>query len=80
LRLHDNPEEAFASLKAGIWQRLGVRFVSTENEIDKIFFSDRNLFILVRPDRYIYGVFREERADAFATAFQEHLLTSHQAS
>jgi 3-(3-hydroxy-phenyl)propionate hydroxylase len=75
LRRHDNPEEAFASLKAGIWQRLGVRFVSTENEIDKIF-GDRDLFILVRPDRYIYGVFREENADAFATTLQEHLLTS----
>jgi 2-polyprenyl-6-methoxyphenol hydroxylase-like FAD-dependent oxidoreductase len=76
LRRHDNPEEAFASLKAGIWQRLGVRFVSTENEIDKIFLSDRDLFILVRPDRYIYGVFREENAGTFATTLQQHLLTS----
>jgi 3-(3-hydroxy-phenyl)propionate hydroxylase len=80
LRRHDNPEEAFASLKAGIWQRLGVRFVSTENEIDKILLNERNLFILVRPDRYIYGVFREENADAFAATLQEHLLTPHQAS
>ncbi len=75
LRRHDHPEEAFASLKAGIWQRLRVRFVSIENEIDKIFFSDRDLFILVRPDRYIYGVFREENAGAFATALNISLTT-----
>ena len=75
LRRHDNPEEAFASLKASIWQRLRVRFVSIENEIDKIFFSDRDLFILVRPDRYIYGVFREENAGAFATALNISLTT-----
>ena len=80
LRRHDNPEEAFASLKAGTWRRLGVRFVSTENEIDKVLLNERDLFILVRPDRYIYGVFREENAEAFATTFQDHLLTSHQAS
>jgi 3-(3-hydroxy-phenyl)propionate hydroxylase len=80
LRRHDNPEEAFASLKAGIWQRLGVRFVSTENEIDKVLLNERDLFILVRPDRYIYGVFREENASAFATTLQDRLLTPHQAS
>ncbi len=73
LRLHHKPEEAFASLKAGIWQHLGVRFVSIENEFDNFHLNQRNLFILVRPDRYIYGVFREEHADAFAAAFQNCL-------
>jgi 3-(3-hydroxy-phenyl)propionate hydroxylase len=76
LRLHHNPEEAFASLKANFWQRLGVRFVSIENELDNFPLHQRNLFILVRPDRYIYGVFNEEHADAFALAFQKRL--SHQ--
>jgi 3-(3-hydroxy-phenyl)propionate hydroxylase len=73
LRLHNKPEEAFASLNAGIWQHLGVRFVSIENEFDNFHLNQRNLFILVRPDRYIYGVFREEHADAFALAFQRDL-------
>ena len=68
LRLHHKPEEAFASLKAGVWQRLGVRFVSIENEFENFHVNQRDLFILVRPDRYIYGVFREEHADAFAAA------------
>ncbi len=46
LRLHHNPEEAFASLKADIWQRLGVRFVSIENEFDNFHLNQRDLFIL----------------------------------
>ncbi|HEY6410653.1 MAG TPA: hypothetical protein VIY29_24640, partial [Ktedonobacteraceae bacterium] len=29
-----------------------------------------NLFIVVRPDRYILGVFREEKADTFVAALQ----------
>src|SRR6266849_2206875 len=74
LRLHNNPEQAFASLKTSTWQRLGVRFVSIENEVDNFPLNQRDLFILVRPDRYIYGVFRQEHADAFATIFQKHLL------
>jgi 3-(3-hydroxy-phenyl)propionate hydroxylase len=73
LRLHHNPEEAFASLNADIWQRLGVRFVSIENELDGFALNQRDLFILVRPDRFIYGVFREEHANAFASALQKEL-------
>jgi hypothetical protein len=29
-----------------------------------------NLFVVVRPDRYILGVFREEKADLFVAALQ----------
>jgi 3-(3-hydroxy-phenyl)propionate hydroxylase len=72
LRLHDNPAEAFASLKANIWQRLGVRLVSIENEFGTFPLNQRDLFILVRPDRFIYGVFREQYADNFAAAFQKN--------
>ena len=36
----------------------------------------RNLFVVVRPDRYILGVFREEKADMFVSAFQQ-LLRKH---
>jgi 3-(3-hydroxy-phenyl)propionate hydroxylase len=68
------PEEAFASLNAGIWQRLGTRFVSIENEIEDFPFNLRDLFILVRPDHYIYGVFKAENANIFASTFQHHLL------
>ncbi len=74
LRLHDSPHEAFAALKADIWLRLGVRFVSIQNQVSDLPWNERDLFVLVRPDRYVYGVFREEHADVFAKAFQERLL------
>jgi len=73
LRLCHKPEEAFASLNADTWQRLGTRFVAIENELEGFPLNQRDLFILVRPDRYIYGVFKEENADAFALTFQNHL-------
>jgi 3-(3-hydroxy-phenyl)propionate hydroxylase len=73
LHLQYNHEEAFASLNADIWQRLGVRFISIENELDGFSLNQRNLFILVRPDRFIYGVFREDHANSFASALQKSL-------
>ena len=74
LRFCHKPDEAFASLNADTWQRLGTRFVSIENEIEGFPLNQRDLFILVRPDRYIYGVFKVENANAFASTFQKHLL------
>jgi 3-(3-hydroxy-phenyl)propionate hydroxylase len=73
LRFHHNPEEAFAFLNADILQRLGVRFVSIENELDSFPLNQRDLFVLVRPDRYTYGVFSEGQASAFALTFQQDL-------
>ena len=32
-----------------------------------------DLFVVVRPDRHIFGAFREERADTFVSAFQRKL-------
>lgn len=75
LRLSDKREAGFASLKSDTWQRAGVRFVSIENEISDFMLNRCDLFMLVRPDRYICGVFREERADAFAAALQEKLAS-----
>ncbi|HEX6478313.1 MAG TPA: bifunctional 3-(3-hydroxy-phenyl)propionate/3-hydroxycinnamic acid hydroxylase [Ktedonobacteraceae bacterium] len=40
------------------------------NEISTFLRHDPDLFILVRPDRYIFGAFRHEQAAAFATTFQ----------
>ena len=73
LRICHKPEEAFVSLNVDIWQRLGTRFVSIEYELDGFPLNQRDLFILVRPDRYIYGVFKEEDVDAFVLTFQKHL-------
>ena len=74
LRFCHKPEEAFASLHAGTWQRLGVHFVSIENEFDGFPLNQRDLFILVRPDRYVYGVFKEVDANVFVSTFQKHLV------
>ncbi len=73
MRLCYKSEEAFSSLDAETWMRLGTRFVSIENEIKGFPSNQRDLFILVRPDRYIYGVFKAENANAFASTFQKHL-------
>jgi 3-(3-hydroxy-phenyl)propionate hydroxylase len=73
LRLCHKPDEAFTSLNDDTWQRLGTRFVSIENEIEGFPSNQRDLFILVRPDRYIYGVFKAEDAHTFALTFQKHL-------
>lgn len=44
-----------------------------QGEMSKFLLHDRGLFVLVRPDRYVFGVFREEQADEFALAFQRLL-------
>lgn len=73
LRFDHKSEGAFASLDADTWQRLGVRFVSIENQIEGFPPNQRDLYILVRPDRYIYGVFKAENAIAFTSTFYKHL-------
>src|SRR5258708_16574827 len=69
LRLSDQREGAFASLRSDIWQRAGVRFVSIENEISDFMLNRRDLFILVRPDRYVFGVFKEDHPHPFPPPF-----------
>lgn len=106
LRLHHNPEEAFAAIKANFWERLGVRCVCVQPESmnserqdsykeqpastgansppfiivksnDKNFLSSlQDQFIVIRPDRYVLGVFKEKNAARFASAFQR--LLQHQ--
>lgn len=111
LRLHDNAEEAFTSLKADIWRRLGVQFVCVQSvphhgghkgplttsasspapiittngalptiihstEISSFLRKRQDVFVLVRPDRYIYGVFGEEKAEVFASTLQTMAGTS----
>ena len=43
------------------------------NEISTFLRRDPNLFVLVRPDRYIFGAFRQEQTTAFIAAFQRLL-------
>jgi len=73
LRLHDDPHKAFASLQSDIWQRLDVRFVAMQNEVEHFPLRNPHLFVLVRPDRYVLGVFKEGQEDAFVARLQRYL-------
>lgn len=73
LRLHENAQKAFASLKSDIWQRLDVRFVAMQNQVAHFPLRDPRLFVLVRPDRYVLGVFKEGHEEAFVARLQHCL-------
>ena len=79
LRLHNAPEAAFANLRSPLWKRLGVRFVAIqERSLNTQLFPSLSpdLFVLVRPDRYIYGVFREGQEEEFVARLEESLSRS----
>jgi 3-(3-hydroxy-phenyl)propionate hydroxylase len=77
VRLHDNPSQAFAPLTHDLWQRLQTRFVCVSPDEDLTFTrflrNRRDLFVLVRPDRHIMGVFDEQNADQFVTECEKML-------
>lgn len=59
---HNAPKEAvgIASMPLAVVQLNDANFLR----------SHRDVFIVVRPDRYIFGVFSEEKADTFVSAFK----------
>ncbi len=77
LRLHDNPSEAFAPLKHDLWPRLHAQFVcvppTEDAEFTRFLRNERDLFVLVRPDRHILGVFDEKNADNFVMKLEKLL-------
>ncbi len=76
LRLHENAQKAFASLKSDIWQRLDTRFVAMHDEVKRFPLRNPRLFVLVRPDRYVLGTFKEGQEDAFVARLQWFLENS----
>jgi 3-(3-hydroxy-phenyl)propionate hydroxylase len=71
LRLQEKPSEAFAPLKSALWEQLQVRFVcvqpsSIEGDLHSFFRDQHERCILVRPDRYVFGVFRVSEGDNVA--------------
>ncbi|HLL80043.1 MAG TPA: FAD-dependent monooxygenase [Ktedonobacteraceae bacterium] len=73
LRLHDHPQKAFANLHNPYWKRLGVQFVAIQKDGSGFPFNDPQLYVLVRPDRYIYGVFREGQEEQFLKELRNDL-------
>ena len=75
---------------ADIWKRLGTQFICIQpetehssalsplvlqsNELAKFLYNRHDIFVLVRPDRYIYGIFKEENAEAFISSLRRDLL------
>jgi len=79
LRLHNDPEAAFANLRSPLWKRLDIRFVAIqERSLNTQLFPSLspNLFVLVRPDRYIYGVFKAGQEEEFVNRLEESLSHS----
>lgn len=73
LRLHENAPKAFASLKSDIWQRLDARFVAIPGKIKHFPLRNPRQFVLLRPDRYVLGTFKEGQEDAFVARLQRYL-------
>ncbi len=75
LRLHDNLSEAFALLKHDLWSRLHTQFVcvspTEDAEFTRFLRNERDLFVLVRPDRHILGVFDEKNANKFVMKLEK---------
>jgi 3-(3-hydroxy-phenyl)propionate hydroxylase len=74
LRLNSAEPEPFAEINGHpIWQRMGTRLLATGGEVRAALATHEDLFVLVRPDRYIYGAFRSTEADHFARAWEKSL-------
>lgn len=77
LRLNSSSEQPFAPLAdQPIWRRLETRLLAVSGDLRDELPVEEDLYVLVRPDRYIYGAFRPEQAVDFARAF-EHRLKGH---
>lgn len=82
LRLHenarDNPQEAFATLHNASWKQLGVQFVMIRKDGSGFPLNDPQLYVLVRPDRYIYGAFREGQEEKFLRQLLNDLASTRE--
>ncbi|HXX78803.1 MAG TPA: hypothetical protein VEI53_09940, partial [Ktedonobacteraceae bacterium] len=75
LRIGHKSQEAFTSLARDDWHQLGAQLIAIDNEIEGFPANQRDLFILVRPDRYIYGVFTDGHEHAFIVTLRKHLAS-----
>lgn len=74
LRLNREVARPFACCdEQSIWRRLSTRLLVLDNEMRAILPVHEDLYLLVRPDRYIYGAFHPEQAADFARDFEQVL-------
>ncbi len=74
LRLNNAEPQPFAEIAdQPIWQRLRVRLLAVGGEVRAALAVRDDLFVLVRPDRYIYAAFPPALASNFARACEESL-------
>jgi 3-(3-hydroxy-phenyl)propionate hydroxylase len=74
LRVNNINPQAFADIEQqGIWRKLQTRRLAVGGTIRTALPFRQDLYVLVRPDRYIYGVFRPEQATGFAHDLEQKL-------
>lgn len=74
LCLNRKVAQPFACLaEQAIWRRLPTRLLTLDSEMRALLPVYDTLYLLVRPDRYIYGAFHAEQAADFARAFEQAL-------
>lgn len=72
LSLNSANTQPFTS-HAPIWQRLDTRLLAVSDAMRDQLPTHADLCLLVRPDRYIYGTFRQHQSATFTRAFEHHL-------
>ncbi len=74
LRVNTADPHPFARVeRQTIWSKLDTRLLVLDREARATLRLPDDLYLLVRPDRYIYGTFRPDQADEFARAFEREL-------
>lgn len=56
-----------------IWSKLNTRLLVMDSEARATLRLPDDLYLLIRPDRYIYGAFRPDQAGEFARTFEREL-------
>jgi 3-(3-hydroxy-phenyl)propionate hydroxylase len=71
VRLYEKSDENHVIEGHEIWQQLGVRCVHVEaSKLGTLFAKKRDVYLLIRPDKYIMGAFKTEDADRVARSIQ----------
>lgn len=74
LRLNSTAPQPFAEIEGqSTWRRLDARLLAVGDEVRAALGTREDLFVLVRPDRYIYAAFRPEQAASCAQACEQSL-------